>query len=125
LRRWEELRSELDAWDLRIVAISTDRPDQIRAGIAKHGCRAVQLADPDLRVTRALGLENHAASVKPPGLPGLPIPTTILTDANHVVRWIDQASDYQVRSAPERVREALFAALGAPSRRPSGGLRST
>ncbi|MBK7950885.1 MAG: redoxin domain-containing protein [Deltaproteobacteria bacterium] len=112
MRRWEELRSELDAWDVRMVAISTDSPEQIRAGKDKHGARAILLADPDLRVTRALGLENAAPAVKPPGLPGLPIPTTILADASHVVRWIDQAADYQVRAAPERIRAALVEALG-------------
>jgi peroxiredoxin len=114
LRRWEELRGELDAWGVRLVAISTDTPAQIRAGRAKHGAQAVLLADPDLRVTRALGLENTAPSIKPPGVAGLPIPTTILTDADHVVRWIDQAQDYQIRSAPERVRAALVEALGSP-----------
>lgn len=116
MRRWEELRSELDAWGVRLVAISTDRPEQIRAGMSKHGAQAILLADPELRVTRALGLENTAPSVKPPGVAGLPIPTTILTDGEHVVRWIDQARDYQVRSAPERVRAALVAAFGAPGR---------
>lgn len=106
------MRSDLDAYRVRLVAISTDSPEQNRAGHSKHGAQAVLLADPELRVTRALGLENLATSVKPPGLPGLPIPTTILTDADHVVRWIDQAADYQVRSAPERVHAALEAALG-------------
>ncbi len=84
--------------------------------MSKHGLQAIMLADPDLRVTRALGLENTAPTIKLPGLAGLPIPTTILVDADQVVRWIDQASDYQVRSAPERVRAALIDALGAPGR---------
>ena len=82
--------------------------------MGKHGARAVMLSDADLRVTRLLGLENTAPKVKPPGVAGLPIPTTILADASHVVRWVDQATDYQVRSAPDRVRAALIAALGEP-----------
>ena len=82
--------------------------------MSKHGVQATMLADPDLSVTRMLGLENTAPKIKPPGLAGLPIPTTILIDANHIVRWIDQATDYQVRSAPERVRAALVAGLGEP-----------
>ena len=73
------------------------------------------LADPDLSVIRTFGLENTAPKIMPPGLAGLPIPTTILVDANHIVRWIDQATDYQVRSAPERVRAALVAGLGEPA----------
>lgn len=82
--------------------------------MTKHGAQATMLSDSDLSVTRALGLENTAPKVKPPGLVGLPIPTTILIDADHNVRWIDQATDYQVRSAPERVRAALVDALGEP-----------
>ena len=98
------------------MTLCVDTPEQIRAGISKHGAKAIMLADPDLRVTRALGLENTAPQIKLPGLAGLPIPTTILVDADHIVRWIDQASDYQVRSAPERVRAALIDGLGAPPR---------
>jgi len=82
--------------------------------MSKHGVQATMLADPEFSVTRKLGLENTAPKIKPPGLAGLPIPTTILIDANHIVRWIDQATDYQVRSAPERVRAALVAGLGEP-----------
>jgi peroxiredoxin len=82
--------------------------------MSKHGVQATMLADPELSVTQKLGLENTAPKIKPPGLTGLPIPTTILVDANHIVRWIDQATDYQVRTAPERVRAALVAGLGEP-----------
>jgi len=95
-----------------MVTLCTDTPEQIRKGMAKHGARAKMLSDSDLSVTRALGLENTAPMIKPPGLVGLPIPTTIIVDADHIVRWVDQAADYQVRSAPERVRAALTATLG-------------
>jgi hypothetical protein len=72
------------------------------------------LGDPDLVVTRKFGLENTATAFRRPGLAGLPIPTTILVDSNQIVRWIDQSTDHQVRSAPERVRTALVDALGKP-----------
>jgi peroxiredoxin len=114
LRRWEELRSDLDAWGVRLVTLCTDTPEQIRKGMHKHGAKATMLADRDLSVTRALGLENTAPKIKPPGVAGLPVPTTILVDANHVVRWIDQAQDYQIRAAPDRVRAALLDSLGEP-----------
>ena len=42
----------------------------------------------------------------------MPIPTTLLVDAQGVVQWIDQAEDYQVRSNPDRVLEAIRGALG-------------
>ena len=107
MRRWEELRSELDKYDVQIVTLCTDAPEKIREGKKKHGSQAVMLSDRDLSVTRRYGLENTAPKVKPPGVPGLPIPTTILADRDGIVRWIDQADDYRVRSRPQRIVEEL------------------
>jgi peroxiredoxin len=54
--------------------------------------------------------------VSPKGISPLPIPTTFLVDAESIVRWIDQAEDYRVRSHPDRVLQAIEAGLGqAPS----------
>ena len=111
MRRWEDLRPELDARGIALVAISADTPEQIRAGRAKHGARVTLLADPALAVTTQYGLVNRT-SPTPSGLRRLPIPTTILVDADGVVRWVDQATDYQVRSHPERVLEAIRRTLG-------------
>jgi hypothetical protein len=38
---------------------------------------------------------------------GLPVPTTLLVDADGIVRWKDQSKDYMQRSDPEVVRSAL------------------
>ncbi len=106
----------LDARGIAIVTVCIDSPEQIRAGRAKHGARAVMLSDASLVVTDRYNLRNptNFAPGQDGGLPtfrGLPIPTTILVDAEGVVRWIDQSTDYQVRSDPERVRAALETAL--------------
>jgi len=45
LRRWEELRPELDARGIRIVALSSDTVERTAAGMHKHGLRAVMLSD--------------------------------------------------------------------------------
>jgi peroxiredoxin len=113
LRRWEELRPELDARGIQIVALCADTPEQIREGRAKHGLRAILLADPDLHVTDLYNLRNPRNFTPTPGGPfrALPIPTTILADAQGIVRWIDQSSDYQIRSNPERVLAAIRASL--------------
>ena len=97
---------------MKLVALSTDSPQQIRVGMEKHGAQAVMLSDQDLSVTRLYGIENLARKVKPPGVAGLPIPTTFLIDGGGTVRWIDQSTDYQVRSQPDRVLGALREALG-------------
>jgi peroxiredoxin len=111
LRRWEELRPQLDARGIQIVAISTDTPEQIRKGRAKHGARAILLSDPQLEVTDRYNLRNER-NVTPRGWTAMPIPTTFLVDASGSVRWIDQARDYQQRSDPDRVLDAIERALG-------------
>lgn len=111
MRRWEDLRPELDARGIALVAISADTPEQIRAGRAKHGARVTLLADPELVVTKQYGLLNRKG-LAPGGIRHLPIPTTILVDAAGIVRWIDQASDYQVRSHPDRVLAAIRRTIG-------------
>jgi len=96
---------------VQLVTLCTDTPKQIRKGMAMHGAKAVMLSDRDLSVTRQFDLENLNTSLRPPGLEGLPIPTTILTDRDGIVRWIDQSDDYMVRSEPDRVLAALEQAL--------------
>jgi len=88
------------------VALSTDTPGQIRKGRAQHGMKGTLLADPELAVTDQFALRNPV-NITPKGVSGMPIPTTLLVDAQGVVRWIDRTDDYMLRSDPERVREAL------------------
>jgi peroxiredoxin len=107
LRRWEELRPEFDARGVRIVTVCTDAPKQIKAGIPKHKLGAVMLSDRDLEVTDLFGLRNEAVHTGPPGLEGLPVPTSLLAGADGVVRWMDQSENYQRRSDPDVVLGAL------------------
>ncbi len=107
MRRWEELRPQLDARAIQIVTVCTDSPAQVLIGHAKHELKAVMLSDRKLEVTDRYGLRNQKVHTGPPGLPGLPVPTTILADADGVVRWIDQSENYQRRSEPGYVLAAL------------------
>ena len=113
MRRWEELRPDLERYGVEIVAVCTDTPEAIRNGRAKHGLRATLLSDPDLEVTDRYDLRNPT-NLTPKGIQGMPIPTTILVDASGTVRWIDQAENYQVRAHPDRVLAAIRQHLGAP-----------
>jgi len=91
---------------VQVVTVCTDSPAKIRAGRGKHGLQAVMLADPDLAVTDRFGLRNQLIQTGPPGRPQ-PVPTSLLVDAAGVVRWIDQAENYQRRSDPTVVLGAL------------------
>jgi peroxiredoxin len=109
LRRWEELRPELDRWGVQVVTVSTDHPDEIRKGRRAHGLEARMLSDPELAVTDLFGLRNQGYHSAPPGddAEALPVPTSLLVDADGKVLWMDQSENYQRRSGPEVVLAAL------------------
>ena len=86
--------------------MSGDSSEDIKKGRHKHGVKVTMLADPELVVTTRYGLRNEK-NISPTGIAALPIPTTILVDANGIVRWIDKSKDYQQRSDPSRVRAAI------------------
>jgi peroxiredoxin len=116
LRRWEELRPELDARGIRIVAICPDLPEEIRKGRRKHGLGAVMLSDRDLALTDRFGLRNRGFhSGIPGGAKALPVPTSILAGADGTVLWMDQSDNYQRRSDPDIVLAALRTHFGAGS----------
>lgn len=94
--------------------MSTDTPEEIRSGRGRHGLQAVMLSDRDLSVTDRFGLRNRGFHS---GIPGrakaLPVPTSILADADGRVLWVDRSENYQRRSDPDRVLAALREHLGA------------
>jgi len=97
-----------------MVAVCADSPAAIRRGRGRHGAGFPILSDQDLEVTDRYNLRHEKALTPKRGIiRPLPIPTTILVDAGGIVRWIDQAENYQVRSHPDRVMAAIHTALGS------------
>ena len=94
------------------MTVCTDTPEKIREGRGKHKLKGIMLSDRELEVTVLYGLRNLAVNTGPPGVPGQPVPTTILADAQGVVRWIDQSENYQRRSDPDYVLAALQQHIG-------------
>lgn len=92
---------------MKVVAVCIDSPEKIAKGRSKHGLEGTFLSDPDLAVTEKFGLRNLNTAVRPHGVPGVPVPTTLMLDADGVVRWKDQSADYMQRSDPDYVRAAL------------------
>ena len=91
-----------------MVTVSTDLPEEIREGRTVHGLQARMLSDRELAVTDAFGLRNQGIHTGPiVGAEALPVPTSLLIDADGRVLWMDQSEDYQRRSGPEVVLAAL------------------
>jgi peroxiredoxin len=97
---------ELEARGVEVLAVSPD-PNQRSQELAERlRVNYRFLADPDLSVTRRLGL------VHPGGGPGgrdVPRPATILVDRDGVVRWTAFSRNYQLRPDPKDVMRAVRA----------------
>jgi peroxiredoxin len=99
-----------------MVAVSPNTVEQADSMRSQHGINVFQLADPDLEVIDLYGLRHERAMAgdmkdergmfRP-----IAIPTTILIGADGVVRWIDQSTDYRVRSDAKRVLRAIKSLL--------------
>ena len=94
---------------MQVLTVSTDHPEEIRTGRRAHGLQAIMLSDRTLEVTDAFGLRNEGAHSGPPRDPieALPVPTSLLVDADGTVLWMDVSANYQRRSDPEVVLAAL------------------
>jgi peroxiredoxin len=109
LRRLEELRAEFDRRGVQVVTVSTDSPETIADERHLHGLNARMLSDVDLSVTDAFGLRNTGVHSAPPSHESvaLPVPATLLVDAEGRVLWLDLSENYQQRSDPAVVLAAM------------------
>ena len=118
----------LEELGVELVGISRDDVEQARMMHEQDslGRALLLLADPELEVIRQFGLEHHKTVVTtspmvrvfglplgmPKGMEAMAIPTTMLIDEQGIIRWIDQAEDYRIRSDAARVESALRRVFG-------------
>jgi peroxiredoxin len=119
-----EMVPELVRRGVALVAVSPQVPDGSLSTLEKNDLTFTVLSDPANHVARTVGIltapsaEARAAqlelgldltAVNADGTTGLPMPTTIIVDAGHVVRWRDVHTNYATRSEPEQILAALDA----------------
>jgi len=121
------MRDDLATHKVELIAISKDSVAAAARQKADDSLSFQLLSDPDLTVIKQYGLEHHKAmefSTVRFSILGVPlalfptvktmaIPTSLLIDEQGVIRWIDQADDYRLRSSEDRVLAALVEAFGA------------
>jgi peroxiredoxin len=120
-----ELVPELAGRGVGLVAISPQTPDGSLSSQEKNELTFSVLSDPGNQVAKVAGIltapsdEARAAqlqlgldltAVNADGTTGLPMPTTMIVDAERVVRWVDVHLDYTTRSEPGEILAALDAA---------------
>ena len=120
------MQSDLDRYGVSLIALSKDTVEEAATHKTRDQLSLTLLSDPDLEVIRQYGVEHHKALGFTTGtftLFGIPlaltpsfktmaIPTSLLVDENGVIRWIDQAEDYRLRSSNDRVFRAVKDAFG-------------
>ena len=119
-----ELVPELARRGVGLVAVSPQAPDGSLSMQEKNDLTFTVLSDPGNQLTKAAGIltapstQVRAAQlqlgldlteVNADGTIDIPMPTTIIVDADHVVRWVDVHPDYSTRSEPEQILAALDA----------------
>ena len=125
---FDTMSDELAKYNVSLVALSKDTPEQAAVHKSRDGLSIPLLSDPKLEVIRAYGVEHHKAlgQTKNPkfnigGVPlrlapfkfdAMAIPTSLLIDDTGTIRWVDQTDDYRLRSSNQRVMEAVKAAFG-------------
>ncbi|MFJ4697961.1 MULTISPECIES: peroxiredoxin-like family protein [unclassified Streptomyces] len=131
LRTYEErVRPALDARGVRLLAVSPQRPDGSLTTAETNALTFTVLSDPGNKLAAALGILTESApaaseaqralgidvaAANADGTGAIPMPTTVVLDAEGVVRWIDVHPDYTTRTEPEALVEAVDRHLGSVS----------
>jgi peroxiredoxin len=125
LRTYEaELLPELTKRGVPLVAISPQKPDGSLSMAEKDELTFAVLSDPGNQLARALGILTAPSpdalvaqlahgmdltAINGDGTTALPMPTTVILDADGTVQWIDVHPDYTTRSEPAEILAAIDA----------------
>ena len=118
----EQLVPELTERGVTMVAVSPQTPDGSLTMQEKNGLTFKVVSDPGNSLAVALGILTEPSGeiravqeglgvdvtkANADGGPTLPMPTSLILDAGHMLRWIDVHPDYSTRSEPAEILAAL------------------
>jgi peroxiredoxin len=135
LRTYQEvLVPQLERRGVALVALSPQTPDGSLTMKQKHDLTFSVLSDPGLKLADQVGIVMNLreatrqavidaglnfAATNVDGSPALPMPTVLVLDGDHVVRWIKVNPDWTDRAEPADIVEAVDAVRGgAPALSP-------
>jgi peroxiredoxin len=123
----EQLLKPLAEHGVQLVAVSPQRPDGSLSMQEKHDLAFPVVSDPGNVLAMELGVLTTSASqevlaaqrrlgldlteVNADGTAGLPMPTVVLIDADHRIRWIDVHPDYTTRTEVAEILDAVHRSL--------------
>jgi peroxiredoxin len=97
LAQLNKFAEDFAALGIKLVAVSSDRVDELRPFKRKHDWDITLVADPALVIHRLYNVQQRNFTPRRGPFRDLAIPTTILLDRDHRVLWLDQAVDFRVR----------------------------
>jgi peroxiredoxin len=117
-----QLLPELTRRGVGLIAVSPQTPDESLSMREKNELAFPVLSDPGNTLARHLGIVSAPSSeareaqlqlgldltsVNADGTIAIPMPTALLIDGTHVLRWIDVHPDYSTRTEPAEILAAI------------------
>jgi peroxiredoxin len=103
LAQLDRFAKDFDSLGVKLVAVSSDRVEELRPFKRKHGWAIRLVADPELAIHRLYNVQQRNFTPRRGPFRDLAIPTTVLIDRDGRVLWFEQAIDFRVRPQAEMV----------------------
>ncbi|MGH0028935.1 MAG: peroxiredoxin family protein [Myxococcota bacterium] len=107
----QERIADFETLDARIVAVSPDSVEQNRGVAGRLGLGFPILSDPDLALTKELGL-LHAGGGPPPDFADIPRPAVFIVQ-DGTVRWRALTDNWRIRVRPDPLLEEVRRIVGS------------
>jgi peroxiredoxin len=103
LAQLDRFAEDFAALGVKLVAVSSDRVDELAPFRRKHGWAIRLIADPTLVAHRLYNVQFRKFTPRRGPFRDLAIPTTILIDRDGRVLWVEQTPDFRVRPQADMV----------------------
>jgi peroxiredoxin len=113
LEQLNRYAAEFEKLGVSLIAVSSDRADELEPFARKHNWGIRLLADPELAIHRLYNVQSRKFTPKRGPFRDLAIPTTILLDKDGRVLWLEQTGNFRVRPQADMVLARAKALLPA------------
>jgi peroxiredoxin len=119
LEQLNRYAADFEKLGVSLIAVSSDRVDELEPFARKHNWRIRLLADPTLTIHQLYNVQSRKFAPKRGPFRDLAIPTTILLDKDGRVLWLEQTINFRVRPQADMVLAKAKALL--PDAPPDAG----
>jgi peroxiredoxin len=103
LEQLNRFASDFEKIGVSLIAVSSDRVDELEPFARKHKWQIRLLADPTLAIHQLYNVQSRKFAPRRGPFRDLAIPTTILIDKDDRVLWLEQSTNFRVRPQADTV----------------------